>query len=94
MRHKQVPFVKQVPPLTHWHGFVLLILFKINGTIKKVSVTADIVVFGVIVAPEIHGDGGKQIHWAELDVICCKHGHDVIVQFIVKQLSKFKKNNN
>jgi len=39
-----------------------LILFKINGEIKKVSVTADIVVFGVIVAPEIHGDGGKQIH--------------------------------
>jgi len=50
----------------------------------------DIVVLGVIVEPEIHGDGGKQVHCATPDVICCKHGHDAVVQFIVEQASKFK----
>jgi hypothetical protein len=77
------------------HGFVWFwhepLTIGDNGKVNKAVVKIGIVVLGVIVEPEIHDDGGKQIHWPEPDIICCKHGHDVIVQLIVKQPSKFKK---
>ena len=41
---------------------------------------------------EMHDDGdseGKQVHCPTLDVISCKHEHDLFVQFIVKQPTKY-----
>jgi hypothetical protein len=34
-------------------------------------------------------DGGKQMHCPAWDVISCKHEHNVLVQFVVKQPTKF-----
>jgi hypothetical protein len=62
------------------------------GTVNKAVDKGGRVVLGVIVEPEIHDDGGKQTHCPEPDVICCKHGHDVIVQLIVKQPPRFQMN--
>jgi hypothetical protein len=54
----------------------------VDGTGAKVGL-------GVTVEPETHDDGGKQTHCGEPDVICCKHGHDAIEQFVVKQPPKY-----
>ncbi len=78
MLHKQVPFVKQVPPLTHWHEFVFVRLLTNMSDVDSVVT----VVLGEIVEPETHGEGGKQTHWPAPDIICCKHGHDAIVQSV------------
>lgn len=42
----------------------------------------------------MHDDGGKHIHWAEPVEICCKHGHDVVEQLVVKQLPTIWFSNN
>ena len=81
MLHKQVPFVKQVPPLAHWHEFVFV---RLLADITDI----DTVVLGVTVEPDTHDDGGKQTHWPAPDTICCKHGHDATVQSVVKHWSK------
>jgi hypothetical protein len=60
-------------------GVVLVVVF--------VTVT-NRVVLGVIVDPEIQGDGGKQRHCAAPDGICWTHGHDVVVQLVVKQVAR------
>jgi len=79
-------------PSWHWHCELPVIQFPLIQEFDwhEPLLIVDIVVLGVIVEPEIHGDGGKQVHCATPDVICCKQGHDAIVQFIVKQASKFK----
>jgi len=48
-----------------------------------------VVVKAELVEPEIHDNGGKQVHCPTFNAISCKHGHDVFVQFVVKQPTKF-----
>lgn len=40
---------------------------------------------------EIHDvDDGKQVHWPTFDMTSCKHGHDFVVQFAVRQPTKIQ----
>lgn len=51
----------------------------------------EVVVFEVeIVEREIQDEYGKQVHCPTFEVISCKHGHAVVVQFVVKQPTKLK----
>ncbi len=65
-------------------------IIKILLNIIQPLIIADIDELVVVKLDEIHDDDGKQIHCPIFVVISCKHEHDVIVQFLVKQSTKFR----
>lgn len=70
------------------HGFVWFWHEPVSAVETDALSAANGVVRGVMVEPETQDDGGKQTHCAEPVVIDCKHGQDVVEQFVVKQPSK------
>ena len=54
------------------------------------SADNDVSAIDIAELPNEHEDGGKQIHCPRFVPISCKHGHDVLEQFLPKQLAKFR----